>query len=104
MYAAAKIPQEPTLELEKDPQHLRNNEDDLAMGDIQEKLLPYPLSSFLEPLGVSGGTEAVGATGEHQEPLLTAVRTADAGKPAARVAAVQIALDHLPDDRPEERF
>jgi hypothetical protein len=37
-----------------------------------------------------------------QEPLLTTVRTADAGKPAAGVAAVEVALDHLPVDRPEK--
>jgi len=31
-----------------------------------------------------------------------AVRTADAGEPAARIAAVEAALDHLLDDRPEK--
>jgi hypothetical protein len=31
-----------------------------------------------------------------------AVRTADAGEPAARVAAVEVALDHLLDNGPEE--
>jgi hypothetical protein len=30
------------------------------------------------------------------------VRTADAGEPAARVARVEIALDHFLDSRPEE--
>ena len=33
--------------------------------------------------------------------LRLAVGTADAGKPVARVAAVEIALDDLPDGRPE---
>jgi len=36
-----------------------------------------------------------------QKPLLATVRTADPGKPAAGVAAVQVALDYLLDDRPE---
>jgi len=31
-----------------------------------------------------------------------AVRTADAGKPATRMAAVEVALDDLLDDGPEE--
>jgi len=32
----------------------------------------------------------------------TALRTADAGKPAARVTAIKIALDYILDDGPEE--
>jgi hypothetical protein len=48
------------------------------------------------------GTEAAGAAGEHQQVFRLAVRTADAGKPAARVAAVEVALDHLLDNGPEE--
>jgi hypothetical protein len=46
--------------------------------------------------------ESLGATREHNEPLLPTVGTPDAGKPAARIAAVEIALDHLLDDRPEK--
>jgi hypothetical protein len=30
-----------------------------------------------------------------------AVRTADSGKARARIAAVEVALDDFPDDRPE---
>jgi len=37
-----------------------------------------------------------------KESLLSTVGTTDAGKPTARVAAVQIALHNLLDDRPEE--
>jgi len=48
------------------------------------------------------GTEAAGAAGEHQESLLATVGTTDAGKPTARVAAVEVALDDFFDDRPEE--
>lgn len=39
---------------------------------------------------------------EHNEPLLGAVGTPDAGEPAAGIAAVKILLDHLLDDRPEK--
>jgi hypothetical protein len=46
--------------------------------------------------------ESPGAAREHDEPLLGAVRTPDAGKPAARIAAVEVAVHDLLDDRPEE--
>ena len=46
--------------------------------------------------------KSTSATGKHDEPLLTTVRTPDACKPAARITAVQIALDHLLDDGSEE--
>jgi len=72
------------------------------MGHIQEKRLPHPLAPLLQPLGMAGGTETAGAAGEHQEMLPTAVGTADAGEPAARVAAVKIALYDFLDNRPEE--
>jgi len=39
---------------------------------------------------------------EHNEPLLGAVGTPDAGEPAFRIAAVKILLDHLLDDRSEK--
>jgi len=44
--AAAKIPQELALELEEDPQHLGNREDDLAVRDVQEECLPHPIPPF----------------------------------------------------------
>jgi hypothetical protein len=46
--------------------------------------------------------ESPGAAREHDEPLLGAVGTPDAGEPAAGIAAIKILLDHLLDDRPEE--
>jgi len=47
---------------------------------------------------VPRGTEAADAAREHQEAFRMAVRTADSGKPAARIAAVEVALDHLLDN------
>lgn len=47
------------------------------------------------------GAESSGAAGKHQEVFRGSVGTADAGKSAAWVAAVQIALDDLFDGRPE---
>jgi hypothetical protein len=37
-----------------------------------------------------------------QKPFLATDRTPDAGKHAARVAAVEVALNHILDDRPKE--
>jgi len=76
---AAEISQEPAFELEEDPQHLGDGEDDLAMRDIQNKCLPHPLAPRLNALSVAGGAEPPGAAGENDEPLRTTVRTSDAG-------------------------
>ena len=46
--------------------------------------------------------EPAGLAGEHQQPLLPTVGTSDAGKPAHRITAVQVALNHLLDDASEE--
>jgi hypothetical protein len=46
--------------------------------------------------------ESPGPAREHNEPLLGAVGTSDAGEPAFRIAAVKILLDHLLDDRSEK--
>jgi len=100
--AAAEIPQKPALVLEEDPQHPGDNEDDLTVRDTQKECLPHPFSALLQPLGMARRTKSPGAAGKHQKPLLPTVGTADAGKPAARVAAVQIALYDFLDDRPEE--
>jgi hypothetical protein len=50
---AAKIPQEPALELEEHPEHLRDDEDHLTMRNIEKKLLPDPLAPLLKPLGMA---------------------------------------------------
>ena len=72
------------------------------MGDIKQEFLPHPLTPLLKPLGMAGRTEPAGTAGEHQKPLLPTVRAADAGKPAAGVAAVEVTLNYLLDDRAEE--
>jgi len=82
--------------------HPGDGEDDLAVRDVEEKLFPHPFTPFLQPPGMARGTETAGAAGKHQESFLATVWTADAGKPAAGVAAIEVALDHLLDDRAEE--
>jgi hypothetical protein len=79
-----------------------NDEDDLAMRDTQNRLLPHPFAPLLKPFGMAGGAESSRSTGEGQKEISATARTADAGEPAARVAAVQIALYDLLDDRTEE--
>jgi hypothetical protein len=78
-----------------------DGKDNLAVGDIQQGCLPHPFAPLLKPLRMARRTKAAGAAGEHQEVFRMAVRTADAGKAAARVAAVEVALDRLLDNRPE---
>jgi len=73
----------------------------IAMAAMK-KWLPHPFAPLLDPLGVAGGAEAPGPAGEHDQPLLGAVRAPDAGESAARVAAVEIAPDDFLDDRPEK--
>jgi len=63
--AAAELPLQPAIVLKEDAQHLRDGEDDLAVGDIQEKLLLHPLAPLLKPLRMARRTEAAGAAGEH---------------------------------------
>ena len=53
-------------------------------------------------LGMTGGTEATGAAGKHQESRLPTVRAADPGETAAGVAAVAITLPDFLYDRPKE--
>jgi len=100
--AAAEIAEETAIELEEDPQPLGDGEDDLAMRHIQDKRFPHPFPPFLNPLGMARWAESPGAAREHNEPLLGAVRTPDAGEPAAGIAAVKIFFDYLLDDRPEK--
>jgi hypothetical protein len=46
-------------------------------------------------------TESASLTGKHQKPLFPTVRTPDTGKAAHRIAAVQVLLYHLLDNRAE---
>jgi hypothetical protein len=96
------FPQKPAFVLKKDTQHLRHGEDHLAVGNIQEKLLPHPLTPFLPPLRMARWAKSASATGKVKEALISTVRTPDVGKPAERVAAVEVALDHILDDGSEE--
>ncbi len=99
---AAELPEQFPVVLEEGPQHLGDGKDDLAVSDIQKKYISHPLAPLLKPLRVAREAEAAGAAGEHQQPLLPAVRTTDTGKPALWVVAVQIALNDLFDDGTEE--
>jgi hypothetical protein len=99
---AAKIPQELALELEKQPEHLRDREDDLAVRNVEEERLPHPLAPLLQPLGVAGRTESPCLAGEGQEMFRPAARAPNPGKPAAGIAAVEVLFDDLFDDRTEK--
>ena len=60
--AAAKIAQEPALELKEYPEHLGDREDHLAVGYVQKKCLPHPFAPFPKPLGVARRTKPPGLT------------------------------------------
>jgi len=90
--AEAKVPQQPALVLGEGPQHPGDRENHLTVWDIQQKRFPHQLAPLLKALGMGGGAEPPGLAGKHQKMLRPAARTADAGKPAARVPAVQTSL------------
>jgi len=98
----AKIAQKPALVLEEDAEHPGDDKDDLAVGDRKKKLPPHPLAPFLTALRMARWAKSAATTRKVKEPLLTTVRTPDAGKPAVRVAAVEVALDHILDEGPEK--
>ncbi len=81
------------LVLEEDAEHLRDDKDHLAVGNIQEECFPHPLSPFLKALGMAGGAESASAAGKVEEEFRTAVGTPDAGKSAAGVDAIEVVLN-----------
>jgi len=83
------------------PQRLGDRQHHLAMRDFEKQGLPHPLAPLFPALGVAGGAKPWGLTGERQQLFTVAVRTADPSEAGARIAAVEIALDDLLDDRPE---
>jgi hypothetical protein len=90
-----------SLEAEEQTQHLRDGEDDLTVGDIQQEFLPHPLTPFLRAFSMAGWTESARLAGKHKQPLFPAVGISDAGKPAHRIAAVEIFFDNILDYRTE---
>jgi len=94
--------EELSLEAEKKTQHLRHGENDLTVGDIQQELLPHPLSPFLPAFCMTRWTESACLAGKHKQALLPTVGTPDAGKPTHRIAAVKVLLYNILDDWPKE--
>jgi hypothetical protein len=97
--AETEIIEEFSLEAEEKTQHLRNSKDNLTVGDIEQKLLPHPLAPFLTSLRMARGAESAGFAGKHEEALLSTVGTPDTGKTAHRIAAVEILLNNILNNR-----
>ena len=93
--------EELSLEAEEKTQHLRNSKDNLTVGDIEQKLLPHPLAPFLTAFRMTRRTKSAGFAGKHEEALRSTVGTPDAGKPAHRIATVEILLNDILDDGTE---
>jgi len=76
-----------------------------STGGAQQRIHFIDFADHLAPLLTSfcmtGGTESARLAGKHQEPLFPTVRAPDAGKPAHRIAAVEILLNNILDDGPE---
>jgi hypothetical protein len=89
---AAKIPQEPALELEEEAQHPGDREDDLAVWNIEEERLPHPLDPLLQPLGMARRAKPSGLAGKREQMFRPAARAPDPGKAATRIAAVETSL------------
>lgn len=53
-----------TPEAEEQTEHLGDGEDDLAVGNIEEKLLSHPLAPLLPPVGMTGGAESASFAGK----------------------------------------
>jgi len=66
---------------------LSGGSSDLAVRDIQHKLLPHPLSPFLKPLGMAGGAEPTGALGKVEKEFSTTAPATNPGKPALGIGA-----------------
>jgi len=60
----AELAKKPALVLEESAQHPGNDENDLTVRYIQKKLLPHPLTPFLQTFGMTGWAETTGSTGE----------------------------------------
>ena len=71
------------------------------MRNIEEERLSDPCAPLLQPLGMTGGTEAARLARKRQQMLCPAPRAADPREPASGVAAVKILLDDILDDRTE---
>ena len=80
---------------EEKTKHFGNGKDELTARDIEKKFLPHPLAPFLSSRGMTRRTEPARLAGKHQQVLLPTVRAPDAGKPAHRIAAVEILLDNI---------
>lgn len=63
--------------------------------------LPHPFDTLLHALGVARRAEASRLAGKRQQVFTETVRAVDPGGTGARIAAIEVTLDDLPNDRPE---
>jgi hypothetical protein len=65
----AELPKKPALILEEDAQHLGDDKDDLAVGNIQEQCLPHPFAPLLQAFGMTGGAKTSRPAGKAEKIL-----------------------------------
>jgi hypothetical protein len=73
----------------------------IGILEINQATTKGPLSPFLTSFGMAGWTESACLAGKHQEPLFLTILAPHAGKPALRIVAFEILLDHILNRRTE---
>jgi len=82
---------------EVDPEHLRDGEDNLAMGDLLQDPLPQQLPELKRPALAAARAEMPGFATQCKEKLVVAAPAFHPGEPIAEDAAGEILPDHLAD-------
>lgn len=59
--------QQPPLELEEDPQHLGNHEDDLAMRDTPKQPFSRPIAPYFDSISLAGRATPPRFIGKRQQ-------------------------------------
>jgi hypothetical protein len=102
--AVAEVGQHVCVVPEKNPEQGRDAEDVLPMGNWIQNVAAEVLSELDNPLCMTARTEPPTLAREGQQILVTTVRirTPDAGKTHAEIAALKVFLNDLLNHTPEE--
>jgi hypothetical protein len=97
-----EFPEEPAVFAEIDPEHLRDGENILAVGDWRQDLIGHPVPKLEDPLLMAGGAEVPPFTRERQQKLVSARVAPDPSEPLGEVTAREVFLDDAPNGRSVE--
>ena len=94
--------EQPPVPLEVGAQHSGNGQDVVPVRHGGQHMIQDEAGGGLDILLVAGGAEPAALAGKGQQVFVLAMVTADAGKAALQIAAVQELADHLGDDGAQE--